>query len=158
MGLADVLEEADVPGRLAIRGEERGRIGRLLGGVADEMLDEHPARKRAAAQPGVGRLGEVGIGEGGDPVAERVGLRRVLGLGALAGTTMLARNDAFFLCGALLAAVLFFGRRQRPVRDVAIIVAGGAGWPPGAISSSVCASCIHAFAAFDGTRSGERNA
>lgn len=54
--------------------------------------------------------------------AERVGLRRVLGLGALAGTTMLARNDAFFLCGALLAAVLFFGRRQRPVRDVAIIV------------------------------------
>jgi hypothetical protein len=53
---------------------------------------------------------------------DRVGLRRVFVLGVLAGTTMLARNDAFFLCGALLAATFFFGRRRRPVRDVAIIV------------------------------------
>jgi len=44
-----------------------------------------------------------------------VSLRRVLGLGALAGLTMLARNDALFLCGALLAVALFFGRRQHPI-------------------------------------------
>jgi hypothetical protein len=48
---------------------------------------------------------------------------RVLGLGAIAGLTMLARNDALFLCGALLAATLFFGKRRHPVRDVAIVVA-----------------------------------
>jgi hypothetical protein len=53
---------------------------------------------------------------------DRVDLRRVLGLGALAGVTMLARNDALFLCGALLAVTLFFGKRRYPVRDVAIIV------------------------------------
>ena len=53
---------------------------------------------------------------------DRVGVRRVLGLGALAGLTMLARNDALFLCGALLAVTLFFGKRRHPVRDVAIIV------------------------------------
>ena len=47
-----------------------------------------------------------------------VSLRRVLGLGVLAGLTMLARNDTLFLCGGLLAATLFFGKRQRPVRDV----------------------------------------
>ena len=52
-----------------------------------------------------------------------VSLRRILGLGALSGLTMLARNDALFLCGALLAVTLFFGKRQHPVRDVAIIVA-----------------------------------
>jgi hypothetical protein len=52
----------------------------------------------------------------------RVSLRRVLGLGALSGLTMLARNDALFLCGALLAVTLFFGKRRHPVRDVAIIV------------------------------------
>ena len=51
-----------------------------------------------------------------------VGPRRVLGLGVLAGLTMLARNDAIFLCGALLAATLLFGKRRQPVRDVAIIV------------------------------------
>jgi hypothetical protein len=51
-----------------------------------------------------------------------VSLRRVLGLGVLTGLTMLARNDTLFLCGALLAATLFFGKRRRPVRDVAIIV------------------------------------
>ncbi len=55
--------------------------------------------------------------------AGRVGVRRVLGLGALAGLTMLGRNDALFLCGALLAATLFFGKRRQPVRDVAIVVA-----------------------------------
>ena len=54
--------------------------------------------------------------------AGRVGVRRVLGLGALAGLTMLGRNDALFLCGALLAATLFFGKRRQPVRDVAIVV------------------------------------
>lgn len=54
---------------------------------------------------------------------DQVGLGRVLGLGALAGITMLARNDAFFLCGALLAITLFFGKRRHPVRDVAIVVA-----------------------------------
>ena len=53
---------------------------------------------------------------------DRVSLRRVLGLGVLAGLTMLARNDALFLCGTLLATTLFFGRRRHPVRDVAIIV------------------------------------
>ena len=53
---------------------------------------------------------------------DRVGIGRVVGLGALAGLTMLARNDAFFLCGSLLAVTLFFGRRQRPVRDIAVIV------------------------------------
>ena len=48
--------------------------------------------------------------------------RRIAGLGVLAGLTMLARNDAIFLCGALLAVALFFGKRRHPVRDVAIIV------------------------------------
>lgn len=55
--------------------------------------------------------------------AERVSLRRVVCLGGLAGLTMLARNDALFVCGALLAATLFFGRRRTPVRDGAIVVA-----------------------------------
>jgi hypothetical protein len=53
----------------------------------------------------------------------RVGLPRVVSLGLLAGLTMLARNDGLFLCGTLLAATLFFGRRQHPVRDVAVVVA-----------------------------------
>lgn len=51
-----------------------------------------------------------------------VSLRRILGLGVLSGLVMLARNDALFLCGALLAVTLFFGKRRHPVRDVAIIV------------------------------------
>jgi hypothetical protein len=53
---------------------------------------------------------------------DEVELRRVVGLGALAGLTMLARNDALFVCGALLAATLFVGRRRHPLRDVAIVV------------------------------------
>jgi hypothetical protein len=53
----------------------------------------------------------------------QVSLRRVAGLGVLAGLTMLARNDAFLLCGALLAVALFGGKRRQPVRDGAIIVA-----------------------------------
>jgi hypothetical protein len=51
-----------------------------------------------------------------------VTLRRVAGLGVLAGLTMLARNDGLFLCGALLAAMLFFGKRRQPLRDVAVVV------------------------------------
>ncbi len=54
---------------------------------------------------------------------EQVSLGRVAGLGVLAGLTMLARNDAFLLCGMLLAVTLFVGRRQHPLRDVAIVVA-----------------------------------
>jgi hypothetical protein len=53
----------------------------------------------------------------------RVDLRRVVTLGVLAGLTMLARNDGLFLCGTLLVATLFFGRRQNPMRDVAVVVA-----------------------------------
>jgi hypothetical protein len=52
---------------------------------------------------------------------QQVSLRRMAGLGFLAGLTMLARNDAFFLCGALLVMTLFAGRRQHPWRDVVII-------------------------------------
>ncbi|HEX4510916.1 MAG TPA: hypothetical protein VH328_12575, partial [Burkholderiaceae bacterium] len=52
---------------------------------------------------------------------QQVSLRRVAGLGLLAGLTMLARNDAFFLCGALLALTLFAGKRQHPLRDVIVI-------------------------------------
>jgi hypothetical protein len=53
----------------------------------------------------------------------RVDLRRVVNLGVLAGLTMLARNDGLFLCGTLLTATLFLGRRRHPVRDVAVVVA-----------------------------------
>ena len=52
---------------------------------------------------------------------DRVSLRRVAALGVLAGLTMLARNDAFLLCGALLAVTLFAGKRQHPLRDAAIV-------------------------------------
>lgn len=54
--------------------------------------------------------------------ADRVTLRRIVGLGALAGLTMLARNDTLFLCGGLLAVTLFAGGRRQPVRDIAVIV------------------------------------
>ena len=54
---------------------------------------------------------------------EQVSIRHVAGLGLLAGLTMLARNDAFLLCGALLAVTLFAGKRRHPVRDAVIIVA-----------------------------------
>lgn len=54
---------------------------------------------------------------------ERVSLRRIAGLGVLAGLTMLARNDAFLLCGALLGVTLLAGRRRHPGRDVTIVVA-----------------------------------
>jgi hypothetical protein len=57
--------------------------------------------------------------------ADRVSLRRVAALGGLAGLTMLARNDALFVCGALLATTLFFGRRRTPVRDIAIVISIG---------------------------------
>jgi hypothetical protein len=46
---------------------------------------------------------------------------RLVGLGALAGITMLARNDAVFLCGALLAVLVVSGTRPRPVREALII-------------------------------------
>lgn len=46
---------------------------------------------------------------------------RLVGLGVLTGLTMLARNDAVFLCGAVLGAVLVSGMRPRPVREVLII-------------------------------------
>jgi len=55
--------------------------------------------------------------------AGQVTARQVAGVGVVAGLTMLARNDGFFLCGALLAAALFAGRRRRPLRDCATVVA-----------------------------------
>ncbi len=46
---------------------------------------------------------------------------RLVGLGVLAGATMLARNDAVFLCGSLLVALIVSGKRARPFREVLII-------------------------------------
>jgi hypothetical protein len=54
------------------------------------------------------------------------GLGRLVGMGILAGLTMLARNDAVFLCGALLALTLLPGRRPRPLREGLVIVATAA--------------------------------
>lgn len=47
--------------------------------------------------------------------------RRLIGLGALAGLTMLARNDGVFLCAAVIGAMLVSGTRARPVREALII-------------------------------------
>jgi hypothetical protein len=48
---------------------------------------------------------------------------RLVGIGVLAGTFMLARNDGVFLCAALLSATLVRGARPRPFREGLIIVA-----------------------------------
>lgn len=48
--------------------------------------------------------------------------RRLIGIGLLAGLTMLARNDGLFLCAGLLAVTLVPGNRARPIREGAAIV------------------------------------
>ncbi len=49
------------------------------------------------------------------------GSARLAGLGALAGLTMLARNDGVFLCAAVLGAMLASGTRRHPVREALIV-------------------------------------
>ena len=51
------------------------------------------------------------------------GTARLAGLGLLCGLAMLARNDAFFLCGTLLVAMLVSGARLKPLREALLIVA-----------------------------------
>ena len=46
---------------------------------------------------------------------------RLVWLGALAGLTMLARNDGVFLCAAIIGVMLISGTRLWPVREAVII-------------------------------------
>ena len=75
VGLADVLQKPDVARRCAGGREERRRIGRLLGAMRHQMLDEHPSRKRASTETGARCFGEVVIGERSDPLPEGFRLR-----------------------------------------------------------------------------------
>jgi len=47
--------------------------------------------------------------------------RRLIGLGALTGLTMLARNDGVFLCAAAIGAMLASGTRPHPIRETLIV-------------------------------------
>jgi hypothetical protein len=53
---------------------------------------------------------------------ESAGLRRLTGVGLLAGLVMLTRNDGVFVCAGLLLATLLPGVRPRPVREAVVIV------------------------------------
>ena len=72
MSLADVLQEAEIARRAAGGREERGRVGGLLGAVADEVLHEHPSRERPAGEAGLGFRGQVGVRQASDPRTQRV--------------------------------------------------------------------------------------